>query len=593
MFWLAALGAMLAGVAHVGWVLVRVHVLGRLVGSARELPWFSPLTYLACFLVLAIPLALLAHWIPRLASAQLQGAAFATMASAAVFLLLTAIHPLAQLVLSLGIGVQVGRVLARDPARHLRWVRRTTFILAGLLFVAGLPEIVVYRARQRFQLASLPAAGKDAPNVIVLILDTVRAANLGLYGHQRPTSPALDRLGGEGVTFETAIAPAPWTAPSHATLLSGRYPFHTGISYIAPMADSIPTITQTFRANGYATGAFMGNAYYAGRGTGFDRGFIRFDDYPATISQALWSATFTQLDVVTRVADAVRDHELWRLRRTLRRPQFRIIGEHRGDRNSADQIADNFISWRDGVGQRPYFAMLNFFDAHAPYTSPMQARFNGGRKEIDRYDGAIAFEDSIVGSLLQRLQERGDLDRTIVVVTADHGEMFGEHGLNQHGNSLYLELLHVPLLVSSPGRVPAGLRVSRVVSLRDVPATLLDLAGLRDEKITGQSLAALWRVPTAPPLSNALSEAEHPPNQSNQWPTSFGPMKSLVTDEFHYIRRGDGQERVYAWKGDTTGRGDLTSTTMGAQAIDQSRQTFGRLFGPHWVGRSTPQRSKR
>lgn len=588
--WLAVTGAVIAGTVHASWFLIQSNMLGRLVGASRELPWLSPIAYFAYFALLAVPLAVLARWFRPIASPTLQGIVLGTAVCLGALLHVTKLHPLAALALALGGGVQIGRFLGRDPVRGMRIARRAGAALAAVLFVAGLPGIVFYRLRQDSQVASLPQARPDAPNVVLLILDAVRASNLSAYGYARPTSPTLNRFAAEGVVFETAITTAPWTGPSHASLLTGRYPFHNGISYRARMADSLPTVAEVFRANGYATAAFMGNANWAGRKTGFDRGFIRYDDYPLNVWQVLWSATFTQLEVVSNALGAIRAGELWRLRRIVRRPSFRIMGERASERNNGDIIAQNFSTWHAGLGgeRRPFFAMINMFDAHDPYRSPSPTRFNEGREKIDRYDAAIAFVDSMIGLIAERLAARGELDRTAFIVTSDHGEQFGEHGLGGHGNSLYLELLRVPLLVRAPGLAPTGVRISRVVSTRDVPATMLDLARLTDSRIVGASLVGLWRDSAGVAPSSALSEADHPDNRAERWPTSHGPMKSLLTDDFHYIRRGDGQERVYAWKGDTTGRGDQTSTDLGSRAIAESRATFGRELGPAWTQSSPP-----
>jgi arylsulfatase A-like enzyme len=536
--WLALLGAMIAGAMHVGWVMVRVHLLGRFSNSARELPWFSPAIYLCCFLLVALPLLVAALGWTRLASPLVQGTIFGALAALSVLLNLTSLHPLAQLLLALGAGTQVGRWLSHDTGHRLGVVRRAALALVLVLVAVGIPEIVVYRARQPLQLSALAPARPDAPNVILLILDTVRAANLSVYGYERATTPVLEQFAREGTTFESAISTAPWTAPSHSSMLTGRYPFHNGNTYLAPMADSMTTVTEVFRAHGYATGAFMGNAGYGGREMGFDRAFIRYDDYPPSFMQAMWSATFTQLDFTQEVVDAIRDRERWRIRQALTRSSFRIVGLRRGDKNPAHVIVDNFLGWRDKVAPRPFFAMLNFIDAHDPYISPRSTMFNGGRKEIDRYDGAIAYEDSIIGTLIRRLEARGELDRTIFVITADHGEHFGEHGLRRHGNSLYLELLHVPLLIRAPGRVPADRRVASVVSLRDIPSTLLDLAGLPRTTIPGTSLRAHWADAAAGRGSPAIAETERPINMVNRWPTAYGPMKAVVRDSFQYIRRG-------------------------------------------------------
>jgi arylsulfatase A-like enzyme len=603
--WLLALAALLAAaLVHVSILALRAHGLGQMLGYARELPWLSVAGFAPWFAVLALLFTVAGALSARLASLQVQVTVYGMAVALAALLHLGRIHPAAVLLLAFGVGVQLGRLAARDPARALRSARRLAMGSAALLLIAGIPGVVLYRLRQASALAELPAARAGAPNVILLILDTVRASNLSAYGYERPTSPALARLAGEGTLFESAIAPAPWTGPSHAAMLTGRYPHFSGIWYLTPMADSLPTVTEVFRRGGYATGAFMGNAFYAGRVTGFDRAFMRYDDYPLSWAQAWWSSNFSQVDLVRQVAQVVQEGRVTRLWRAVRGAALRVIGENHGDRYVAGELASRFLAWQAGLDGRPYFAMLNFFDAHAPYESPMATRFGPGRDPVDRYDGAIAYGDSVLGALTDSLRARGTLDNTVLMVVSDHGEHFGEHGLRGHGNSLYLELLHVPLVIRAPGRVPSGTRVARVVSLRDVPATLLHLAGLSAPEITGASLAPLAQAAAsrgedapgtaatgdtaATSVSDAIAEADQPTNQDQQrWPTAHGPMQALVTDTHHYIRRGDGREWVLRWKGDTTGRGDLTSTEKGAAAVQESRAVLRRVLGERWMLRGT------
>lgn len=524
--WFAVLGAMVAGAVHVFYVQWRIHVLHHFTWTSRELPWFSPLAYLACFLLLATPFALLSLAWPRIVTRQLQVGLLATLTLFAVCLHVQNVHPLAQLTLSAGAGFQIARLVARNHVQWLRRARWTSGLLASTMLVWGLPEIVGTRLLEGKRITALAASDATAPSVILLILDTVRAQNLSVYGYERATTPVLERFAAEGVLFASAIAPAPWTAPSHASMMTGRYGSQTGITYLSPMSDTVPTVAEAFRAHGYATGAFMANAGYAGRQTGFDRGFIHYEDFAASFAQAMWSATLTQTQFVQQVVDAVRDRAWWRVRRAFTKPNLRLIGVRRGDRNSADEIAANFLAWRERIGARPFFVMLNFFDAHDPYRSPFSGRFGDADNELNRYDGAIAFEDSIIGTLLDSLTARGELGRTIFVVTADHGEQFGENGLDRHGNSLFLPLLHVPLLVWAPGLVPAARRDLRVVSLRDIPATLLDLAGISKHAIPGISMATAWHDSLAGPTSIALAEAERSINQPRSFPTFQGTHES-------------------------------------------------------------------
>ncbi len=198
---------------------------------------------------------------------------------------------------------------------------------------------------------------------------------------------------------------------------------------------------------------------------------------------------------------------------------------------------DEFLDWLDDNTDRPFFAFLNYFDAHSPYLPPppYDAAFAPKPKdrwpyktegvaltpsqlqaEIDAYDGAIAYVDDRFGRLLQELERRGQLRNTLVIVTSDHGEEFGEHGVFRHGNSLYDQSLHVPLLMSLAGRIPEGGRISAWVSTRDVGATVQQMAGLLNGPIlAGSSLERFWQAhgdtSQPQPIIASVSEATgHP-----------------------------------------------------------------------------------
>ncbi len=588
---MAVAGALVSAVVHVAIVEVRFRLMHRFTWTSREFPWYSPLAYLFCFLLFALPMGLGGWLAPRLITLRVRASLLAAMAVFAILLHLQGIYPWAGVMLALGVGTQVGAMVAHRPLLWLPRARRLSIALAALLAIYGLPFIAGPRIAEARRATQPLVDIKEKPNVILLILDTVRAANLSLYGYARATTPNLTRLAAQGVTFERAIAPSPWTAPTHATLATGKYPSRTGVSYFTPMDDSLATVAQAFADAGYATGAFMANAGFAGRQTGLDRGFGHFEDYPASLQQLLWSATFTQTELGRQLMDAVLERGWWKLRSALGRFDLRIVGERRGDVYNAGEIANNFMQWRDQRADRPYFAMLNMLDAHAPYRSPLQRRFREGRGEMDRYDGAIAFEDSVIGDLVARLAQRGDLEKTILVVLADHGEQFGEHGLTGHGNSLYLPLLRVPLLIHAPSRAPAGLRDGRLVSLRDVPATMLDLAGVRASRIGGVSLARGWRVSpvTTDTISPAIAEVEENRQQPAYYRNPDGPVKSILDSSWHYIFNGDGTEEVYRWDIDPDEQENLRGSAQGRQILADGRGRMAKLLGVTWppsTGRS-------
>jgi len=233
------------------------------------------------------------------------------------------------------------------------------------------------------------------------------------------------------------------------------------------------------------------------------------------------------------------------------------------------------LRWLEQHEGRPFFVFMNFFDAHEEWAPPDQIRrFADRPKAIDRYEAAIAYQDQEVATLLDTLRARGLLDRTIVVLTSDHGEQYGEHGLTNHGNSLYLTLLHVPLVIRYPALVPTGAGVGEVVSVVDLPATILSLAGA-PAVLPGRSLADAWHG--GAPRGPVLADVERAISETVVGPTSRGAMRSLVDSQWHYIRNGDGVEELYAYRSDPEERTNLAGLPAHAGILASMREALARM----------------
>src|SRR5207237_4666917 len=201
------------------------------------------------------------------------------------------------------------------------------------------------------------------------------------------------------------------------------------------------------------------NQRYAGYETGLDRGFIHYEDYLVSLGQVLRSTWFGQTTMLSGALRAHSAREAWRAVRSL---NLWVDGNRDFDPRIAPNVTDAFLRWHaDGARAseppRPWFAFLNYFDAHTPLDppAPFDTMFSSKRTTRDLYDGAIRYLDTEVDRLLRELRRRGALDNTIVIVTADHGELLGEHKLEGHSHNLYLQSLHVPLVFRFPRRVPA------------------------------------------------------------------------------------------------------------------------------------------
>lgn len=403
-------------------------------------------------------------------------------------------------------------------------------------------------------LSRLPAAAPNSPNIVVLVIDTLRADHLSIYGYARPTSPNLAQIAKQGVVFDNAISPAPWTLPAHASMLTGLLPHEHGADEESPLDDRHLTLGEAFQERGYRTAGFSANSLYFSRRAGLNRGFIDFDDYfysPADmVSRTVWGRVFGK-------------HLAHLLGRTAWPTPQR-----------AGQINRRALQWIDAGPSKPFFVFLNYFDLHTPRVPPQPYRSRFARvdaggwaladdgypqlstkqrmADTDAYDAAIAYDDAQVRELFAGLEKRGLDKNTLVVITADHGESLEDHGILRHRNDLYRELIHVPLILWWPGKAPTGVRIETPVSTVGLASTLLDLVGKPDaENFPGNSLATLWRNPDAAkqwpdPVSEVTRNIYAPAN----YPTHYGDVTSIVTPQWHFIAARNRPPELYRWADD-------------------------------------------
>jgi arylsulfatase A-like enzyme len=560
---------------HVALVTTQFHLLRQFTWTSRDIVWMAPLAYLGLFALALVP----AWSLARLGRPRWGEVLLVAFAAWLVLLFWQKLNPIATMVLALGIGVAVAgawRTAARTSPAALRRAVAALTLLAVAIAATTVTARAVARAFARS--GSAPA---DAPNVLLLILDTMRAQNMSLYGYARATTPNLERLATESVVFDNAIVTSSWSLPSHAGMLTALWPHQLGGSYLRPVRLDAPTIAEVFRQRGYATAGFCANMLFAGHESGFARGFERFDDFPRNVAQLLLTPTLSQTEAVKLAVHNARAGYLRGAVLAFKPGNLRIVGARRAARAVAPDRIARFLAWSAGTRPRPFFAFVNLMETHAPYEvpEPYHSAFGGGEREFDRYDGAIAYLDSLVSGALDELRRRGELDRTLVVITSDHGELFGEHGFDGHGTTLYLPAIRVPLVMRFPGRVPAAVRVTKPVSLRDLPATLLDLAGLRaDAPFPGTSLRETWTVAGSANISPAFSEASQGVNVPATNQNYAGPIHSVVDSATHYIRLGDGREELYDWRADPHESRNLAATAEHAVTVALRRRFLDSLL---------------
>ena len=578
--------ALWTGIMEIIPVLVALHS-GAMVRISRDFLWMTPLAYSMLFVLAGSAISAGGRFWPKATSRYVVTGVFAGMATLAVGLFLERLHLAGVLLLAVGVGVQVGR-WTRGPIRNPGVLGVSVGI--GLMFVAVSAARVELKDQgvHRYWLTGLPAPRAEVPNVILLILDTVRGASLDFLGDLRPQStlepvetPTLEELASRSVLFTKAIAPSPWTLPSHGSMFTGRWanrlsgsggPGSEGSQGLDPR---MPTIAQVLRGEGYVTAGFVGNLLWTFADTGLGLGFLTYEDYEASPAQIYLSSSIGRRVARTDwVRGILRHHEVL-------------------NRKDASTVMDQFLIWQEVNQGRPFFAFLNFFDAHEPHFPPDSVKGNmppGSRWDdfshfvglmvgawaernekwdmdpVEReahaagYHAAILRMDAEVQRMLDELERRGVLENTIIIIAADHGEQFGEHDLFGHDNSLYLPNLHVPLMVFD-GRGDTTPRVVQsVVTLRDMAATILDFAGVEAASggVPGNSLARYWTEPgeeledSVEPSSETAFSVLYRGLESEPWyPVERGPaMYSLVDSAYHYILNGDGTEELFDLRSD-------------------------------------------
>lgn len=340
------------------------------------------------------------------------------------------------------------------------------------------------------------------PSVVLVLIDTLRADHLGAYGYDRPTSPNLDRLARSSVVFERAFSQAAWTKPATASLLTGTYVHRHGvISARDALGTELATLAGTLSAAGYRSAGFSANPWITPE-FGFDRGFSHF------VSQHAMGPQLTNLYRL-----------LARTQRLLRRlgvdvslTRWVFSGAAAVNPSNSERdkmLTDEVVEWLGEHAGEPFFVYVHLIGSHDPYDPPaesvgpfrrpewagrhlpsrpparVQSIFEKAEPlpEIERegliaqYDGAIAFADALLGRIAGALERQGVLDRTLLIVTSDHGEEFYEHSNWRHGNQLYDDVVHVPLVIRLPDRLTAGRRPEPAM-LIDVFPTVLSVLGL-------------------------------------------------------------------------------------------------------------------
>jgi len=596
--WFGLLTGLVEGVAlyvfqHAGLLKGQITYLG----SSWEVLWITPIFDLLLFLVVGLALALFAQFVPQVFAKRVSLLTFCfLLVFAWIEIYLSGrLNPAATALLAAGIAYQASLLMYEREKRFGPFVQKT---VKGFAVFAVLLVVVIqggFWIQERTAVGKLPDAKESTPNVLFIVVDTLRADHMSLQGYDRETDPTMKRLASEGVMFENAYSASSWTLTTHASLFTGRWPYEHKADGGRVLDDTYPTIAEALAARGYRTGAFNGNFETVKRQWGFARGFAHFEDYYQSVSNMAVSSVYGRF------------LEYYALHKVLNM-------EFKFDRRWAPEINQSALQWIDQDAERPFFVFINYFDVHAPYVSPDRAKFSqfpnpGGlvntdwttadiynpktpeqiQGEIDAYDGGIYYTDQQIDLLLKELDKRGVLDNTIVVVTSDHGEMFGEHGLWEHHNSLYRPVIHVPMIIWYPKSVPQNVRISTPVSNTFIPATILDILGEGGQTLfPGPSLAGAWCSPLCgvifpDPIAEMAQSSWVNPNHLS----ISGDMFSVISPEWQYIEHSKLGEELYNLADDSDQLNNVAAESENATVLDGLRNYYLdalKKMGMTWSG---------
>jgi arylsulfatase A-like enzyme len=622
LLFLSAWCGLIAGLLEVGTIVIRKQAFesDHLYRMSRHFVWLIPLSNLCVFVALGLAgCGVILVWPSRGRWLFARGlGAFALLP-----ILLVAfprIYTLAWFVVALALAAHLIPIIERRRRGFRRFVLVSFPMAVAVVASLGAWLLVGDRIKQvRESARPLPPQG--SPNVLLIVMDTVAAGHLSLFGYDRATSTTLVELAERGVRFDSARAPSSWTLPSHASMFTGRWAHELSTGWFAPLDRTYPTLAEFMGSRGYATAGFVANKWYCAFDSGLARGFTVYQDY---IFPGL---TAFKMAVLGRRAlercNAFVESEDWLESVGLLGYAQRLWRWLYTDRKGAAAVNRELLDWLSSRArsERPFFVFLNYLDAHYPYELPSGRLHRFGEEPSDKrlrslirhwegldkatvlpkgvafvadaYDDCVADLDEQLGKLVDELKRRGVLERTWLLIASDHGESFGEHtGDYCHGASLYETELHVPLLIIPPASKGTKQVVKEAVSLRDLAATIVDVVDQgASSPFPGDSLARFWQrpSPTAPTKSRSASPAlaELVPFDvldRDYWgvPKPLSQLRAVLDKDWKYIRRaGEVPEELFHLTEDAKEQRNLAGDPSARRTLEQMRAVLDRLTAGH------------
>lgn len=437
------------------------------------------------------------------------------------------------------------------------------------------------------------AHSAPTPNIVLIVVDTARADHLSCYGYHRPTTPNIDRVAAEGVLYQNAIAPAPWTLPSHASLFTGLYASRHGVhGRHHVLSDRFPTLQGWLAGQGYQTLGISNNSWISAS-FGFNRGFHTFIQ--------LWQYVQTSADVADlkrALASSNGEQSVGNAWQMLRQgnPLLNMVNgvygrffrrRYSGSRRTTAEL-HKWLSTRR-LAQQPFYVFINYLEPHLEYKPPrpfdmLHADDRAAARDMLKrdqirlaweyiagirgvapeefhtlqalYDGELSYVDHRIGELRDYLEGHGVLDDTLLIITSDHGENIGEHDLMDHQYCLYDTLLRVPLIIRYPRRFPPGSVGDTHVNLVDLFPTVMDVLDAENDpvraELQGGSLApdslrprpfAVAEYLTPQPSIEALAR-KYPAGRAHILKYDR-TLRAIRSEDFKLIVSSDGQDELY------------------------------------------------
>ena len=472
-------------------------------------------------------------------------------------------------------------------------VRKWVFLTALILILFSGLTVIVKEGLVNDAFRKEKKSSHNKPNIVLIVMDATRPDHLSCYGYERNTSPYIDKIAKEGVVFKNVISPSTWTVPSHASIFTGLFPFEHRAGHVSPyLPEKVETLTEILKKEGYQTLAYSNNPWMSF----FNEGHRKFDDFQEGWREQreryFYEVIYSELIKLVR-----RNDPTWLIK----------------DKGAAK--TNQYVSrWIGNNLEFPFFVFINYMETHFPhYPSPRNSIYipeNIAPGEINRvlrsaigmgkggafltkrersqeelslinalYDGEIHYLDKRIGELYEHLRKLNILDDTLLIITSDHGENLGDHGILGHAFGLFNNLLHVPLIIRYPKYFKPGLIIENNVQTIDIFYTILDAVSINyNPSNLGLGKSLIKRIKGHEYAEMMLAEHDKPTDALGQ-AEKFGidanhinkDQRAIIFRGYKYIQTSRGEEELYDLKTDPNESHNLISEKREIAAALKSR----------------------